>query len=260
VESFVKKMGEKMGYHVAIDALPVGAKDDVAGAMATTWLTASEEEGIPTAFVVDRSGKIAWIGHPMELDEPLERIVAGTWDLKTAAAERTEALALQKTLGRIETLLEDKAKNSEEIIAQIDQTVAKMPSLARSLAPHKYDALLHGDNCQAASAYGAELVDGMFRHDFEALNYIAWLIVDPEAKLDASRRDVKLALRAAGRANELTKGKESAILDTLAEATFLSGDAARAVALQEEAMKRTPEKVPGMAERLAVFRKAARAK
>ena len=53
--------------------------------MAKNWMTAAGQEGIPTAFIVNKEGKIAWIGHPMEMDKPLEKIVAGTWDLKERA-------------------------------------------------------------------------------------------------------------------------------------------------------------------------------
>jgi peroxiredoxin len=39
-------------------------------------------EGVPHAFVVDRRGRIAWEGHPMEgLDEALAQMVAGRYDL-----------------------------------------------------------------------------------------------------------------------------------------------------------------------------------
>ena len=50
-------------------------------------MKAAEENGIPTAFVV-KDGKIAWIGHPMRLDEPLTKITAGDWDATAMAKER----------------------------------------------------------------------------------------------------------------------------------------------------------------------------
>ncbi len=62
---FVKKMGDKMNYNVATDT-----EDKT---MATTWLTAAGQDGIPSAFLVDQTGKIAWIGHPMNgLDKAIE--------------------------------------------------------------------------------------------------------------------------------------------------------------------------------------------
>lgn len=61
----VKSMGSKMTYRVALDSN--------GGDMSEKWMKAAGENGIPTAFVVDRAGKIAWIGHPTELDGPLRK-------------------------------------------------------------------------------------------------------------------------------------------------------------------------------------------
>jgi thiol-disulfide isomerase/thioredoxin len=65
VPAFVRKMGSKMTYRVALDAKSGG------GWMAKNWLAAAGENGIPSAFVVNKSGKIAYIGHPMSLKESL---------------------------------------------------------------------------------------------------------------------------------------------------------------------------------------------
>ena len=67
VEPFVKKMGDKMTYRVALDD-KTASKD---GAMADTWMAAAGRNGIPSAFLVDTKGKIAWIGHPMELNDKI---------------------------------------------------------------------------------------------------------------------------------------------------------------------------------------------
>ncbi|MFW5652932.1 MAG: redoxin domain-containing protein, partial [Planctomycetota bacterium] len=44
------------------------------------YMTAAGKSGIPTAFIVGRDQKIEWIGHPMSMDEPLQKVVAGEWD------------------------------------------------------------------------------------------------------------------------------------------------------------------------------------
>jgi tetratricopeptide (TPR) repeat protein len=85
VKPFVDAMGDNMAYRVAVDAIPEkGDAND--GLMATTWMKAAGQGGIPTAFVIDKGGRIAWIGHPMSMDEPLEKIVGGSWDLTAAIA------------------------------------------------------------------------------------------------------------------------------------------------------------------------------
>ena len=76
VKPFVDKMGDKMQYVVATDD---------ARKTSTAYMEAFGERGIPHAFVVDKQGRIAWHGHPMAgLDEALEDIVAGRYDIESA--------------------------------------------------------------------------------------------------------------------------------------------------------------------------------
>jgi len=85
VAPFVKKMGKDMTYRVALDELAGGKADN--GKMAKTWMTAAGQNGIPAAFVIDKAGKIAWIGHPMSLTESLlDQVVAGTYEPKKGIA------------------------------------------------------------------------------------------------------------------------------------------------------------------------------
>jgi len=90
VAPFVKKMGDKMTYRVALDDKTANKK----GQMAKTWMEAAERNGIPSAFLVDTKGVIAWIGHPMELeDKVIEDALAGKSDgQKAAVAYKPEEL------------------------------------------------------------------------------------------------------------------------------------------------------------------------
>jgi tetratricopeptide (TPR) repeat protein/thiol-disulfide isomerase/thioredoxin len=91
VKPFVAQTGDQMAYRVAIDAIPEnGEAND--GAMARNWMTAAGQGGIPTAFIINKEGRIAWIGHPMQMDGPLEKIVKGSWDLAAATAEFRKGL------------------------------------------------------------------------------------------------------------------------------------------------------------------------
>jgi len=76
VNKFVKEMGDKMDYHVAMDTTNHWMSDQ--------WMKAADQNGIPTAFVVQQ-GKIVWIGHPMAgLEETLKDISAGKFDMEQA--------------------------------------------------------------------------------------------------------------------------------------------------------------------------------
>jgi hypothetical protein len=75
-------MGDKMTYRVALD----DKSTDKKGHMAKTWMEAAGRDGIPSAFLVDTKGVVAWIGHPMELKEKvIEDVLAGTYDINKAA-------------------------------------------------------------------------------------------------------------------------------------------------------------------------------
>jgi len=260
VEPFVKEMGEKMAYNVAIDEVPEGKEADE-GLMARNWLAASGESGIPVAFIVNKDNKIAWIGHPMEMDKPLKSVVDGDWDLTAAADVRKEAKALAaKTQEFAKAFSEALTEgNTKEAVKLIDAFLAENPKLEPQLGMAKLQ-LLSKDDAKAAAEYARKLVDDICKDDPQALNNIAWEIVDPDKEGKPVPADLSLALKAAERAGELTKGENGPILDTLARARFLSGDAKGAVDAQEKALKFTEDADDSMKDRLDEYKKAAEGK
>jgi thiol-disulfide isomerase/thioredoxin len=74
VAEFVKKMGNKMTYRVALD----DKRGSESGRMVETWMIAAGQEFIPTAFLVDTKGSLVWIGSPLALDDRMiENVLAG---------------------------------------------------------------------------------------------------------------------------------------------------------------------------------------
>jgi len=65
LNKFVKKMGGKMQYRVAYDSKR---------AMSAGWMQPAAQTGIPTAFLVDAEGKIAFIGHPSDLEAAIAAV------------------------------------------------------------------------------------------------------------------------------------------------------------------------------------------
>ena len=59
--------GRQNVYRVALDDTKSG--EHYKGRMADNWMQATGRDGVPTAFLVDTKGTMAWIGHPMELKE-----------------------------------------------------------------------------------------------------------------------------------------------------------------------------------------------
>src|SRR5262249_31797191 len=99
VEKFVEKRGKKLGYAFAY------CDGD---AMDRAYMEASGQQGIPCSFVVDKGGKLAFIGHPMQLDDVLPKVLAGTWkgeeDVKAmAAAEKAAGDEMKKVMAGFES-------------------------------------------------------------------------------------------------------------------------------------------------------------
>jgi len=237
VEPFVKEMGDKMAYTVALDDVAKGEKGNE-GKMAKAWMQAANQNGIPAAFLV-KDAKIYWIGHPMSLDEPLEKIVAGNWDLETAARDYREAEARKQKLQAIYTKVAQSMRSGKpkEALAAIDEAITEDPALEQGFGYQKFMLLRMSGQSEEATAYGTRLAETVFKGNAQALNFIAWTLVDPKSDQKPSKGDLELAMKAARRADELTENKDAAIIDTLAKVYFDSGDPAKALELQEKAVK-----------------------
>ncbi len=224
VADFVKDMGDKMNYRVALDDV----KDNEKGKMATTWMTAAGQQGIPTAFVIDKQTKIAWIGHPMELDGVLKDVVAGTFDPKKAAAEHEAQQALVEKFG--------KAMQTHDIdgaIAVADELAKAQPAMADQVSAIKFTLLLQKKDYPAAWELGKKFPE-MFKDKPEMLDGLARTIVNPEEPVD--KPDLALAETLASRAVEITKGENGGALDTLARVYFAKGNIDKAIETQSNAL------------------------
>lgn len=259
VKPFVEKMGDKMNYRVAMDAVPDGKKPDE-GAMAKNWMDAAGQQGIPAAFVVNKEGVIAWIGHPAELDKPLAEVVANTWDVKAEIVRVKEERVRERKFRAVVAKLQKAQENDDKkgMLAIIDAAVKDDPKMEILLADAKFNTLIELNDGEQAAAYGRKLLTGIYQEDAPHLNELVWNIVDPEGekKPGGKKSDPKLiqfAIDAAKRAADLTQNKDGSILDTLACAYYMGGDLMKAVETEEKAVKLQPD--DDMKERLALFKK-----
>lgn len=229
VEPFVEKMGDKMAYRVAKDVV-----EGDEGHMAKSWMQAAGQDGIPTAFIIDRKGRIAWIGHPMEMDEPLERVVAGEWDVESALARAEEDAKLREAVASIEEAVKD--KRWAAVVEQADAFIESDPQMESWIGFYRFLALIRMSKFDDAYGYGKAYLAGAGKDNVQALNSMAWMVVDPSRdRLEV--RDLDFALAAAQRANELTEASEPSILDTLARVWFEKGEVKKAIELQQKAVE-----------------------
>src|SRR6266540_899716 len=216
VEPFVKKMGKKMGYPVALDD---GAKTNAA------YLDAAGVEGIPHAFIVSREGKIAWHGHPLDgLDVQLAELLGDKEYADTSKNVKAFNDSIQKSVPE---------GKWDDVLTALDGLIALEPEEAEPLMNKYYILAVKKKDPAAAAKLGPTLTEKV--KDPEALNELSWTILTND-DFEGSR-DLKLALSLAKKASEVTEGKDWSILDTYARALFDSGNAKEAVETQKKALE-----------------------
>ncbi len=255
VSPFVEKMGDKMDYVVAADKL-----DGERGAMATTWMEAAGRSGIPAAFIVDGEGRIAWIGHPMGMDDPLGKIIAGEWDIEAAAKSFRMQRDLDANYKKASEAMRAAMKEGDwkKVVMVTDEIIALDASFEGRVAPVRFEALLNMKAWAPAYGYAREVLAGVGKDSPGLLNALAWTLVDPDKSFE--KVDLDVALNLAQRASELTGGEEPSILDTLALVQFERGEIEDAVRTQAKAVELAPEgkMKEELTQRLEAFRKAAK--
>jgi thiol-disulfide isomerase/thioredoxin len=223
---FVKAQGDRMAYTVAYDG---SAKK-----MDTNYMKAAGRNGIPSAFVVNQDGKVAWMGHPMWLDAVLADVVAKKWDLATSPAKLTAA---EKQLSEI---MRKAGKDGKGALADWSGFEKEHPAVAEAMSDTKLRLLLAaGEFTDAYKIMNKQADEAIASKDAMKLNEIAWTIVDPDGKIE--KKDLDLAFKAASKGAEFAKGtdEEGMILDSLARVHFLKGEIDKAIEIQTNAVELT---------------------
>lgn len=174
VKPFMEDRGgdEKMQYTVAIEE-KIEGQDIQSGKIAKHWMEAAGRNGIPSAFIVDQKGYVAWIGHPGGMDRPLEMIVKGEWDIAKAAAE-------VKLVSEMESAFEsgDMAKTAKLLdqILEMNGPTAHDPMTLNSVAWSMVDPDANVKNRPAKVAVkAAERAAELTEHkDPMILDTLAW--------------------------------------------------------------------------------------
>lgn len=241
VEPFVQKMGDKMAYHVAEDQWAKDAKSGRDGVTAKDWMDASgmRNIGIPTCFVIGADGDIAWIGHPDDLAKPLDDIVNGTYDRGAFATKFTSDMVKLKAKTDIMTSYRQAIKDKDWTVAEAsaDKLIAIDPSSGLT----KFDLYLNQEkDIDKALAYGNDMQSNGFKDDADMQTELAWAIANYGSKSDAKTAPWKdgldLALKAAQRAVEIDKHKDSTYLMVLARVYHVRGEKDLAISSQKEAI------------------------
>ncbi|MBR5979105.1 MAG: TlpA family protein disulfide reductase [Verrucomicrobia bacterium] len=127
VKPFVQEMGDKMDYNVAVD------KDD---ATDKAYMAAYGQGGIPCAFIINKESQVVWVGHPMEMEKPLQEVIEGKYDLQ-AALKLEEVRASVDEYGLLASKKDPKAA---ELADKILQEVGTAKSIINDMLNAAYQA------------------------------------------------------------------------------------------------------------------------
>jgi thiol-disulfide isomerase/thioredoxin len=192
VKPFVEEYGDKMDYRVVVDNNRTTYQN---------YMEAYGQNGIPTAFIVDKDLKVAWVGHPMaDLDQVLEQVVGGTYDLAEYQAEMKKRDA-QRTL---------------------------ITGMMRAAEEGETEAV-HAAANEALETYPTEK---------DLLNAVAWMLLDhPNEKI----LDAELSLKIVMAAMKAEGGDQDAmVVDTYARALYDTGETEKAIEQQQKAVELAP--------------------
>lgn len=194
VEKFVADQGDRMSYTVAVEN---------GSAMADTWMKPAGQNGIPAAFIVDGTGHIAWVGHPMNMDETLSEVVSGKYDRDAAVKEFKDSTLMMQGYRKFVTDLQQ------------------------------------GKDIDEATQIANILIDDYLNDEPQGLNSIAWMLLTADAD-GVGQAQYKVAKRAIATANEKTGWKDWSMLDTYSLAAHKLGNEDEAIKWQTKALELVP--------------------
>jgi thiol-disulfide isomerase/thioredoxin len=222
---------------------------DPDGSVYTDYMEASGEGGIPCAFIVGKDGVIEWIGHPMEMDEPLEQVLEGKWNRELFAKKRVEererAMAIAKEREAINEGMNVVAeyiekKTYDKALKKIDELIGLTTEqeMKEDLGRFKIQVLMEADPKTALKP----MTDLISKSDNPStLVTLAWQVVEMSMndKSSVTKELLQAGITAAEKAAKIVP-KEAVVYDTLARLTHISGDLDKALEIQKKAVMLSP--------------------
>jgi len=242
---------------------------DPDGSVSRDYMEASGQAGIPTSFLIGKDGLIEWIGHPMELDKPLEKVVAGTWNredfrlmyaIESAMQSQDFETALKMIAERREASKGDatvaEELNNVEFVAKANLGLGKIQNgekkdglalleEAAKLATPEQQIQLGAARLQILM--GAQMFDEAVadlrkltadpKADPEMLNQISWQVYEMSADADDLPKGLIAAALAASEKAMAGRPDDGMVIDTVAHLHHLSGNLDKAIELQKKAIE-----------------------
>ena len=214
VRRFVAKMGDRMGYRVAVDTPDKQ--------MHRTWFKPADTAGIPTAYIIDRKGLVAWvgIGAPEDIERILKEVISGTFDYgREAELQRQAELEAQRRSAVDIAAAKERAKGTDirypgyRTAMERGDTAAALASLNAAFAADpasetagayqwKLMVLLQRNKPVEINAYAKQLLARYAEND-DVMSFLSACIVATSE--DEPRFDARLAFESARKTSEKAK-------------------------------------------------------
>lgn len=133
---------------------------DPDGSSTEDYMRAAGRNGIPASFLVGKTGLVEWIGHPMELDEPLSDVIADRWDREAYKEQMKRQEQFQVAMQKVNQLagsgkFEDALKVVEKVLEDMEGADDPRSNLIREqLTAFQYNLRLDsGDQSEEVIAF-----------------------------------------------------------------------------------------------------------
>lgn len=130
------------------------------GPISREWLRSANINSIPTVMIVDREGRLAWIGRVEGLTEAIDAIHNGDWNLVSARAEYEQQATASRA--RLTKSLDDNQKLSDTLelsksdpaaaLKVLDELIAKAPYRHFYMDQYRIAILMRLDEEQGVEA------------------------------------------------------------------------------------------------------------
>ena len=208
----VRRMGDEIGYSIG------KVSKELRG------LYMKGVDGIPQAFLVNPEGFLVWSGHPMDLDEILDKALAGTLDT-----------ARLKRVADLEKNLKETLKTGDlSVIGQVADALLKVdPTHERAINVRGVVAKRQKDLASFRRIYDRVDVAGL---GGEKSNWLAWKLVTEK---DLPFRYLKAALKLAAHSVKV-EPENGAFANTYARVQYCLGHVMEAIRWQNKATALDP--------------------
>jgi thiol-disulfide isomerase/thioredoxin len=213
VQELVEKRGPKLGYTFAY-------ADD--RETYDAWMKAAGQGGIPCCFVIAKTGTIAYIGHPMYLDEVLPKVVAGTW----TEADMDGIKETEKEVNGVFRALNGDAEAGLKTMEEFEKKHPKLAHIPYFVAP-RINLLIKAKKLDEAKKAAEEVIAHSVKvEDPMPLRSLSGMLRAPDVK--DNKEFLALSLKAAEAGLKISGDKDPVALYFVAEAHFATGDKAKA--------------------------------